>query len=81
MSNRAGQTHLAITTLHAAKDLAKLCFARIHALLNSIRQTAAQMKQPDCWRLLVQHIIALMIAAKPPSQCLLMPMVIGNSRI
>jgi Transposase DDE domain group 1 len=77
-SHHAGQTHLAITSLHAARALAKSCFSRIHALLDEIRQTAAQLAEPDCWRLIVERIVALMIAAKPPRQPLLMPSSIVN---
>ena len=77
-SNHAGQTHLAITSLHAARDLAKACFTTIHALLQQLQQTAAQLAEPDCWRLIVQRIIALMIAAKPPPRRLFMPLASGN---
>jgi hypothetical protein len=77
-SNHAGQTHLAITSLHAARDLAKACFTRIHALLGQLQRTATQLAEPDCWRLIIEHIIALMIATKPPPRRLLLPSAIGN---
>jgi Transposase DDE domain group 1 len=80
-SHHAGQTHLAITSLHAARELAKSCFSRIHALLGEIKQTAAQLAHLDCWGLIVQRIIALVIAAKPRSRPLLMPMATANCGI
>jgi len=77
-SNHAGQTHLAITSLHAARDLAKACFISIHALLGQLQRTATQLAEPDCWRLIVERIIALVIATKPPPRRPFMPLAIGN---
>ncbi|HEY3243827.1 MAG TPA: hypothetical protein VGM03_10795 [Phycisphaerae bacterium] len=76
--NHAGQTHLAITSLHAARDLAKACFTSIHALLGQLQRTAAQLAEPDCWRLIVERIIALMMATKSPPRRPFMPLAIGN---
>lgn len=44
-SNHAGQTHLAITSLHAVRAWAKSCFSRIHAILEAIRHTVAQLAE------------------------------------
>jgi hypothetical protein len=80
-SHHAGQTHLAITSLHASRELAKSCFTRIHALLDEIKQTAAQLADPDRWCLIVKRIIALVIVAKPRSKLPLMTTATANCGI
>ena len=64
---------------HAAKThLAKACCTKIPTFLGRLQQTATRLAEPECWRQIIEHIIALVIATKPPPRRLLLPWAIGN---
>ena len=65
MTEHAGQTSLIITSLRVPKDAAIAKLTSVHALLNRIRETTAQLAKAVRWRAITIYIIEQIMACKP----------------
>ena len=55
-TEHAGQTSLIITSLHVAKDAAIAMLTSVHALLNRIKETTAQLAKAERWLAIAKYI-------------------------
>ena len=76
-TEHAGQTSLIITSLHVAKDAAIAMLTSVHALLNRIKETTAQLAKAERWRAIAKYIIAQIMTCKPPNPVTRLPAASG----
>ena len=76
-TEHAGQTRLIITSLHVAKDAAIAMLTSVHALLDRIKETTAQLTKAERWRAIAKYIIAQIMACKPPNPVTRLPAASG----
>ncbi len=72
-TEHAGQTSLVITSLHVAKDAAITMLTSVHALLQRIKETTAQLTQAERWRAIAMVIIEQIMACKPQNPVTRLP--------
>jgi len=64
-TEHAGQSHLLITCMHVARERAIVMLTRVHALLQRLKETTAQLMQCQRWSVIAQEIVAQILASKP----------------
>ena len=64
-TEHAGQSHLLITCMHVAKARAIAMLNRVHALLQRLKQTTAQLMPAQRWPMIAREIVAQILASKP----------------
>ena len=66
-TEHAGQSHLIITCMHVAKERAIAMLTRVHALLQRLKQTTAQLIPSKRWAFIATEIVSQILASKPKS--------------
>ena len=64
-TEHAGQSHLLITCMHVAKERAIAMLTRVHALLQRIKATTAQLLPSQRWSVIASEIVRQILALKP----------------
>ena len=72
-TEHAGQTSLIFTSLHVAKDAAIAMLTSVHALLNRIKETTAQLAKAERWRAIARYIVEQIMACKPQNPVTRLP--------
>ena len=64
-TEHAGQSHLLITCMHVAKARAIEMLSNVHALLQRLKATTAQLRPSQRWPVIADEIVRQILALKP----------------
>ena len=64
-TEHAGQQHVLISCMHVAKERAIAMLNRVHALLQRLKATTAQLIPAERWAVIAREIVAQILASKP----------------
>ena len=64
-TEHAGQSHLLITSMHVAKARAIAMLSNVHALLQRLKTTTAQLRPSQRWPVIADEIVRQILALKP----------------
>ena len=64
-TEHAGQSHLLITCMHVAKARAIEMLSNVHALLQRLKTTTAQLRAGQRWAVIADEIVRQILALKP----------------
>lgn len=68
-----GQTTVTMTSTHAKREKIQQTLKQVTRFLQTLKATAEQLTQPDCWRLILSRAFRHLLKGKPLSSPALLP--------